>query len=285
MRISIIVPTCNRNDALAICLEQLLVSLSRVQEIQIEVIVTDDGLQTNARALISEKYQWVTWLDGPKRGPAANRNNGAKLAKGDWFIFLDDDCIPHELILSEYIKVIHSSTNVEVFEGSILPDGEKKSSLDYAPINLTGGNLWSCNFCISRRLFFEIGAFDERFIYPHMEDIDLKVRLTNIDKQIQFVPNASVVHPWRRLARGYKLGIYQEMYLFFHIKHNKAYSMAKLMFDVTLFYRSMWNKTTSINELNYLVTGWIQHLWVVLTHWASWKRKYLSIRAKSNLLV
>ena len=63
---------------------------------QAEVIVSDDSKQCIAKELIQEKYSWVKWIEGPKKGPAANRNNGAKYATGDWFIFIDDDCEPQK---------------------------------------------------------------------------------------------------------------------------------------------------------------------------------------------
>ena len=49
--------------------------------IQYEVIVTDDGCRDKTRDLIKNKYQWVYWVQGPRCGPAANRNNGASHAR------------------------------------------------------------------------------------------------------------------------------------------------------------------------------------------------------------
>ena len=90
MTFSVIVPTCNRNDLLAKCLELLNPANQTIKEVY-EVIVTDDSKNNVAKALIEDIFTWAKWVEGPKRGPAANRNNGAKDAKGDWLIFIDDD--------------------------------------------------------------------------------------------------------------------------------------------------------------------------------------------------
>ena len=66
-----------------------------------EVIVSDDNYP-EARDKLCLKYPWVKWLRGPKKGPAANRNQGAKKALGEWLIFIDDDCEPTSSLLHGY---------------------------------------------------------------------------------------------------------------------------------------------------------------------------------------
>src|SRR5688572_17920597 len=109
MLISIIVPTCHRNDLLAKCLDRLAPEVQsdvvlcakdsaradrqsgtaespflgatvapNPKAVRYEVIVTDDGKDATAEQMIGESYPWATWLPGPRRGPASNRNNGAR---------------------------------------------------------------------------------------------------------------------------------------------------------------------------------------------------------------
>src|SRR5580704_4187860 len=102
--LSVILPTCNRGEDLARCLKAL-----EPQEVETastgpgdggvkrdgflyEVIVSDDGI--GADALIRTNFPWATYFQGPRRGPAANRNFGASQATGTWLLFLDDDCVP-----------------------------------------------------------------------------------------------------------------------------------------------------------------------------------------------
>ena len=196
MLFSIIIPTCNRNDLLGKCL-----FLLNQQEsiIDYEVIVTDDGITNSAKSFVEEKFPIVRWVEGPKKGPAANRNNGAKFASGEWIIFIDDDCLPDNKLLKNYFSAISIRNKSQlVFEGKIIANREQRRFDEEVPLNLNGGCLWSCNFCIEKNLFFSIGKFDEKFPYPSMEDADLYERLAKIHS-ISFLNDAVVIHPWRRI--------------------------------------------------------------------------------------
>ena len=87
---SIVIPTCNRNDLLSKCLDMVNDGLLLLDK-EVEIIVSDDGKDDNAKNLIEKNYPFARWVEGPKRGPAANRNNGVKNSKGEWLVFVDDD--------------------------------------------------------------------------------------------------------------------------------------------------------------------------------------------------
>ena len=112
---------------------------------QYEVIVTDDGEPTVERFL-TEKYPWVSWVPGPRRGPAANRNAGARRARGDWLAFTDDDCVPDPNWLAGFATATHAGCRV--YEGKTTCVAGIHSPIDHAPVNITGGWLWSCNIFI-----------------------------------------------------------------------------------------------------------------------------------------
>jgi GT2 family glycosyltransferase len=196
MVISVIIPTCNRNDFLCRCLDALASGAHPIND-EWEVIVTDDSKVNMARLLIADKYPWVKWIEGPKHGPAANRNNGAKLAQGEWLVFLDDDCIPQKEWLKSYIEVIQRG-EVQVLEGSTDADRPQCRFDEEAPINVDGNNLWSCNFAITRELFNRLNGFDETFPYAAMEDVDFYTRILKY-VSIKFVAEALVIHPWREI--------------------------------------------------------------------------------------
>src|SRR5688500_16589114 len=96
IQFSVVIPTYHRNDLLARCLRQLVPGRQTLDASRYEVIVTDDGRDTTAEAMIRDQFSFVRWVRGPQRGPAANRNNGVKHARGEWVVFTDDDCVPTE---------------------------------------------------------------------------------------------------------------------------------------------------------------------------------------------
>jgi GT2 family glycosyltransferase len=204
MTISVIIPTCHRNDLLAKCLDCLAPDAQTLSPEQYEVIVTDDGSKSTAEQMVREQYPWAKWVAGPCKGPAANRNTGAKYAQGEWLVFTDDDCLPTASWLASYAASITDANSV--YEGKTICVEGVTSPLYQSPINLTGGCLWSCNFMIRSSLFRELDGFDTEFAMPAMEDIDLHERLCQRGQSGLFVDAAIVDHPPRRATSGVKSG-------------------------------------------------------------------------------
>src|SRR5690606_21029723 len=93
MKLSVVIPTCDRPDALQACL-QCLETNQQLRRTDFEIIVSDDSRKQLATEILHHAFPAVKWIEGPKRGPAANRNAGAKVANGEVIVFLDDDCLP-----------------------------------------------------------------------------------------------------------------------------------------------------------------------------------------------
>lgn len=202
---SIIIPTYKRNDLLYKCLNSIL-SFKKNKNFKFEIIVTSDSFDDTLllkKLFISRE---IVFVNGPRKGPAANRNNGAKQAKGDWLIFLDDDIVPDSQLLLSYSTAISKYPNVHAFEGAIHPDDWKLLELDMAecPVNTNGGCFWSANVCIKRNVFEQILGFDEQFEIAAQEDQDIYNRLKEVTK-VCFLPNALVIHPVRIIKFGKKI--------------------------------------------------------------------------------
>src|SRR5207247_5933459 len=130
---SVVIPTCERNDLVARCLERLAPGAQRFSADRYEVIVTDDGGGTTAERMIAERYPWAKWVAGPRRGPAANRNHGGRLARGNWLAFTDDDCLPSPQWLAAFADVIGSGSSI--YEGQTTCTAGCHSPLEHAPMN------------------------------------------------------------------------------------------------------------------------------------------------------
>ncbi|HEV3271314.1 MAG TPA: glycosyltransferase [Candidatus Methylacidiphilales bacterium] len=200
MLLSVIIPTFKRHETLGACLKHLSPEIQNVSPDLFEVIVTDDAPGDETRDFLVRNYPRALHHRGPQKGPAANRNSGAKSARGEWLVFLDDDCLPQPSFLSAYIEAIGKNPDCLVFEGCTLAERPRIRLDEEAPINDRGGYLWSCNFLIQRKLFLEMGGFCELYPYACMEDVDFREQLREKNIRFLFVPGASVVHPWRPLA-------------------------------------------------------------------------------------
>jgi GT2 family glycosyltransferase len=250
--LSVIIPTCHRNQELDRCLRALIqkdhglvmgpvarsLQVTGQPEFDYEIIVTDDGSISTAEAMLQQAFPFVRWIQGPKCGPAANRNHGAKNAKGDWLLFLDDDCVPDPGWMEAY-RLACSTTDCGVLEGKTVPMGERTRADQVCPVNEMGGVLWSCNFAIRRDLFLQVGGFDESYPSPSMEDLDLTVRLQRSGHRIQFLPEGLIVHPWRP-RHGLKfVRLQAKSIVYFVCKHPEAGTMFPRTWGLTMGTRSL----------------------------------------------
>mgnify|MGYP003624934406 CR=1 FL=1 len=164
--------------------------------------MSDDGRNLSARTVLAGEFSEVAWIDGPRRGPAANRNTGAAAADGDVIIFLDDDCLPQPGLLVAYAQAFEA-TSLCAAEGRILADRPATRMDQVSPINENGGCFWSCNIALRRDFFEKTGGFDERFPAAAMEDVEFRERIRKMGTPIEFVSDALVLHPYR-VMKGWK---------------------------------------------------------------------------------
>jgi GT2 family glycosyltransferase len=203
--LSVVVPTCDRNDQLAQCLERLAPGRQTLETGRYEVVVTDDGARDTAQDLVRTRFEWAKWVAGPGRGPAANRNNGVRFASGEWIAFVDDDCLPEPGWLAAFDGESRKPQTL-ILEGMTVCPDKTDNPFEEHVENLHGGALWSCNFAIRRSVFDQVSGFDEGFTEACFEDIDLHWRLRRAGWAVSFCPDARVLHParagtWRDLWR------------------------------------------------------------------------------------
>lgn len=199
---SIIIPTYERPKDLENCLNSLSESIQKFS-LPYEIIVTDDSVSHKSRELVKKSFSHTNWLKGKQNGPAGNRNAGASLAKGEWILFVDDDCVAQEGFLQGYFRMIQENPKIQVFEGRIFADRPKRTWAEGCPENEKGGMIWTSNLCLLKTLFEEIGGFDERFVIAY-EDVDFAYRIKKKNIEVLFAYDASVCHPWRTLKTGGK---------------------------------------------------------------------------------
>jgi len=88
LRLSAVVPTCDRPEILKPSLDSLLAQERALDEI----LVVENGPLRSSTLLASEYGPKIRFLFEPRRGVDHARNRGVAEARGDIVLFLDDDC-------------------------------------------------------------------------------------------------------------------------------------------------------------------------------------------------
>lgn len=199
--LDIVIPAAGRGPDLLRLLHSLHEACAGSLRQQVaSITVTDDRHTAALGDQIAQRFPQVRYVAGPARGPAANRNHGARQGAAPWLLFLDDDCYVESDLLQAYLQQHARSPQATVLEGAIHAVGPRPNGNHHAPLNLQGGCLWSCNLLLQRGLFESLGGFDERFPFACMEDVDLRERLRDAGANIVFAREAQVLHPWRSVS-------------------------------------------------------------------------------------
>ena len=193
---SICIVTFRRPKLLKRCLDSLSGQLELLDPCQYQVIVSDDCPARSSYEVVLDSG-FATWVQGPNRGVAANRNNAANAANGNWILYIDDDVIAGKRWLDSIYKTILTG-NYDVIEGRVKPTDFPDSILWYAPVISSGGAYCSANLGIRRDLFLRLGGFNENLSVSH-EDIEMGTRIRKACLRNIYLDGAVVYHPARKL--------------------------------------------------------------------------------------
>lgn len=275
-RLSVVVPTRDRYATLVPCLRQLAAGAQTLSPDNYQVIVADDGNADATRAMLAVEFPDVVVVPGPRRGPAANRNAGAKAAGGEWLVFTDDDTLPDARWLEE---IVAASDGVEVVEGRTTCSAGLRSPREHAPVNETGGWWWSCNIAVRRDIFERLAGFDERYEIPHMEDVDFRERARANGIRSRFAPRAVVDHPPRRERWGTAWGPVHRAELVHAAIHQRPVGLFRAAFTIArVRARSVARAPLSADGLSAAVSALIELVHVAL-RWRSWKSDARAVAA------
>jgi glycosyltransferase involved in cell wall biosynthesis len=214
---SFIVPVFNRPGELAELLESMAGQTFR----NFEVVIIEDGSDLKSDQLAG-KYSGkisIQYLDLAHSGPSLARNLGTQAAKGDYFIYVDSDCILPKGYLAEIDRFLVNSP-LEFFGG---PDRASESfdltqkAISYAMTSfLTTGGIRggkkkidrfyprSFNMGVSRKAFETVGGYPETRMHPG-EDMVFSIELISNGFASGLIPDAFVYHKRRtKLSRFFK---------------------------------------------------------------------------------
>lgn len=176
-QVSVILPTHNRCDILARCLD----SLAGQTYTNYEIIVIDDGSTDHVPEFLKKfasdhpdlSFQIIT--NKANIGANASRNRGIAAAKGSFIAFIDSDCIAEPNWLENLIRVVDSD-RVDAVVGRVeMPQPKNIFDLTYKGTNRVhnkkqAGRLVGCNMCVRRKVFDQLILDEDRSTQAYQSD-------------------------------------------------------------------------------------------------------------------
>ena len=176
-KVSVVVTTKNEEKNIKNCLKSIISQTYK----NTEVIVVDNNSTDNTKK-IAKKYTDLVFNKGPER--SAQRNFGAKKAKGKYFLFLDADMILEQKVIEECVKEVQSSkfkVQSSGVRGVIIP--EKSIGKNFwgkvkafeRSFYIGDDSIEAARF-FTREAFYQCDGYNEGITGPEDWDISQKVR-------------------------------------------------------------------------------------------------------------
>jgi GT2 family glycosyltransferase len=211
MKVSIVIPNYNGEKYLKICIDSLY-----VQEFKdFEIIFVDNGSKDNSCEVISQNYPLIKIIRLSENfGFSKAVNEGIKASVGEYVVLLNNDTEATVTWLENLVNCIEEnklifsccSKMLQYRDRSKIDDvGDEYNLLGWA--YKRGDNSPVDKYCrdeevfsscagaaiYRRRLFEEIGYFDEKF-FAYMEDVDLSYRAKIFGYKNIYCSRAEIYH-------------------------------------------------------------------------------------------
>jgi len=202
--VSIIIINYNGKSYLEKCLE----SIKKIKYDNLEIIVVDNNSTDGTMEFLAQNYPSIITLKLDKNYGFAKPNNvAAKIAKGDFLLFLNNDTEVTPNFLTELVQVLVGNDQIGICQSLLLkPNGEIDSSGDFIdtigvvynskePIDKIReiSSARGASMIIRKELFLDLGGFDEQF-FVSFEDVDLGWRTWIKGYKVVINPKSVVYH-------------------------------------------------------------------------------------------
>jgi len=213
--LSVIIPSFNTRNLLDDCLTSIFNSNINYH---FEVIVVDNNSKDQSIEMIKRKFPQVVLLENKENfGFSKANNQGAKIARGKYILFLNSDTRAQKDAITKIMEFGKRNPNCVIGSKLLNPDfspqkscgpffslpvvfamlflkGDKLGITRYSPdkVKEVGWTSGAC-FLLQRDIFEKAGGFDEN-IFMYFEEVELQYRIRQIGGKILFFPDAKFIH-------------------------------------------------------------------------------------------
>jgi len=202
--VSVIIVNYNGQNHLENCLK----SLMNIAYKNYEVIIVDNNSTDESIEFVKNTYPSIIIIKLDRNYGFAEPNNiGAKIAKGDFLLFLNNDTEVSPNFIEKMVNVLNRDSKIAICQSLLLkPNQEIDSSGDYVD---ELGRAYSsrkkltevkeilsargASMMVKKNYFWDLDGFDKKF-FASFEDVDLCWRAWLWGYKVVLVPDSIVYH-------------------------------------------------------------------------------------------
>jgi GT2 family glycosyltransferase len=272
--------------------------------------MVDNGSLDGSVEHVQKRYPWVKIIRLEKNyGFTKGNNIGAKLAHGDYIVFLNNDVVVDENWLIEMVKAAIDCPNSIITSKALFLDDPRFINHDGSKATIIGRGFCvnfgkkdnkSANFSrkyviqpygasmlIKKDIFEELGKFDEDY-FISLEDLDIGLRAWLLGYKVIYVPTSIFFHVGGGTG-GW--GLHFSDIIIYHSTKNSYMNILKY-FDFIhiiqglllslVFYFVMGVQFVKIKRLRAIKLMLLSHMWVI-KNIGSILKKRIEIQKKRKL--
>lgn len=217
VKLSVIILNYNTKELLEDCLNSIK---KHMDEVLLEVIVSDNSSTDGSPAMIKKKFPWVRLVEGPNEGFSKGNNRAREFVNGEMVLFLNPDTLVHENVFSWTVRYLEEHKNVGALTCKlILPDGSLDKDVRrrfptpwvsfnrlvlgrsryyyYEDIPDTSTHeveaIQGAFFLSWKKILDEVGWYDDGYFFDG-EDVDLSYQITQKGYKLVYYPDVYVTH-------------------------------------------------------------------------------------------
>jgi glucosyl-dolichyl phosphate glucuronosyltransferase len=228
MRVSIIIPTYNRDKYIGITIQSFL-ELNYSKDLY-EIIIVDNNSNDNTKSVVQKFIEnnngvKISYLFEARQGVHYARNSAARVANSELLYFTDDDMIADPELLNELVQLFLFDDKVGVATGKVLPKWEDtpptwilRHCNNYL-LSLLDPNyefviaaelpyLYSCHQAVRRDVFFLAEGFNPEYTrnkYMGDGETGLNIKIIQLGYKFGFNGKSLIYHmiPGSRFTQRY----------------------------------------------------------------------------------
>jgi glycosyltransferase involved in cell wall biosynthesis len=197
----------------------------------LEMIIADNNSTDSTKNIVNDikeqsKFPIIYYLE-EQQGVHYARNSAAKIAKGEFLYYTDDDMVADEDLLCELLKVISMDSQIGTATGRVLPKWETtppewvKKYMCNAKLSLNNPKeeliisksdckVFSCHQIIRKEAFFKAGGYNPentKGLWVGDGETGLNIKLQKLGYKFAYTGKSKIWHfiPEKRMTMSYLL--------------------------------------------------------------------------------